>query len=621
MNLAQRMINSLNVLFFIVLSGLAINFNVSAEPVHKAVDGVIDLRGQINENRLVSLEGEWDFFYNQLLSPQEIEQHISSKKHIDVPKSWDLSTFDPDVDFARGYGTYHLKILMDDFDEPIAIYIPVINSAYRLFVDQDLRVEVGEVGTSEASTSPHYAPQPLILFPENPEVNLTIQVSNYGYNWGGLAKSLRIGKLLVLSYEIKKQVMNKIFISGFLFAIMIYNLALFSLRRSNPVPLIFALFCLCLGIREYVVENYLILNYFPTLGIRSLLTADHLSFFIAVVFGMHFNYLIFKQHFNFFFVKTTYFCSLVASAGLIIFGLNISHITLLFMQIYALFSVAYVFYILLLAYRAKQKGTRIMALGSVILGFCIINDILYAMEIIQSKYLASFGTAVYVLSQSYLTAINLNKGFMRSKLLSKKLEKQNIELKNLTQQQEDKIIERTNELALANKHLEQLAHNDALTEILNRHGMLPIIEQEQARFDRNQVGYSIALLDLDHFKCINDKFGHIAGDKVLKAIVDIVKNIIRDQDQFSRWGGDEFVLLLPDTDIDGAKKLAEKIRRAVEQISMSIEYQQISLSVTIGVAEIRANEQFSEVLKRADKATFKGKEQGSNQVVCDRFSN
>ena len=155
------------------------------------------------------------------------------------------------------------------------------------------------------------------------------------------------------------------------------------------------------------------------------------------------------------------------------------------------------------------------------------------------------------------------------------------------------------------------ANHDRLTDLFNRHKIDASLQQEIARSDRYSGLFSVILLDADHFKQVNDNFGHNAGDDVLKSIAHLAKAQVRKSDIVGRWGGEEFLIVLPETDQDGAAKVAENIRVAVAQHDFGLPRR---VTVSSGVACYQGPEQAEELLQRADSALYRAKEKGRNRV-------
>jgi diguanylate cyclase (GGDEF)-like protein len=179
---------------------------------------------------------------------------------------------------------------------------------------------------------------------------------------------------------------------------------------------------------------------------------------------------------------------------------------------------------------------------------------------------------------------------------------------------ETKVEQRTLQLKLANKELKALASNDPLTNTYNRHGLQQHIHSAFERYRRTQELFCVALIDYDHFKEINDNYGHDVGDIVLITGADLIKSGIREQDKLARWGGEEFLVLLPNTDLDGAFSIANKLKKVIsaKPIGQPVG---VNVSVTGGVAIVNQNDTFETLFKRADDALYKGKQNGRN-CIC-----
>lgn len=161
----------------------------------------------------------------------------------------------------------------------------------------------------------------------------------------------------------------------------------------------------------------------------------------------------------------------------------------------------------------------------------------------------------------------------------------------------------------------QLAFTDTLTGLYNRRYLLEELDREFARASRNESFLSLVILDLDGLKAINDRFGHNEGDVVLSRLGRILKRNTRASDVAARWGGDEFVLLAPDTDSQRASIIGERIRCQVERCRLMIAKQEISISVSVGIASYPAHaSRLTELIKRADQAMYNAKGLGKNQV-------
>ena len=165
------------------------------------------------------------------------------------------------------------------------------------------------------------------------------------------------------------------------------------------------------------------------------------------------------------------------------------------------------------------------------------------------------------------------------------------------------------------RELEVLARVDGLTGLLNRHTWMKEAEKEFERAKRYKVPFAVVMLDVDDFKSVNDNWGHLAGDIVLRKIGKILREECRSVDVPGRYGGEEFVVLLPHTDMEGAVSFAERIRKRIEQEDMKIPR---TVTATFGVAVFDPEnpvDSLDQLLIKADKALYKGKDMGKNVVV------
>ena len=163
--------------------------------------------------------------------------------------------------------------------------------------------------------------------------------------------------------------------------------------------------------------------------------------------------------------------------------------------------------------------------------------------------------------------------------------------------------------------LTRMALHDQLTGLYNRHYLMEVAEQKMARARRHKHDVSLLMMDIDHFKTINDTHGHPAGDAVLQAVAELLGEAIRKEDVVARFGGEEFVVLLDHCDITEAEEKAESIRGSIE----ALQHEGISTTISVGATQLNSDkDDFARMLKRADLAVYQAKEQGRNRVVVNK---
>jgi diguanylate cyclase len=173
----------------------------------------------------------------------------------------------------------------------------------------------------------------------------------------------------------------------------------------------------------------------------------------------------------------------------------------------------------------------------------------------------------------------------------------------------------------AQRELMDTANVDALTKLANRHRLNEIVTVLMAQSQRHKRPLSLIIADIDTFKSINDQYGHRVGDDVLLGVSQVLKACARDADTVVRWGGEEFILLLPDTNVRGAYISAERIRQKIEHHVVNSDQLKINVTMTLGAAQLTGKETFDRLVDRADAALRKGKAEGRNRVVLASPSN
>src|SRR5690606_37745496 len=162
-----------------------------------------------------------------------------------------------------------------------------------------------------------------------------------------------------------------------------------------------------------------------------------------------------------------------------------------------------------------------------------------------------------------------------------------------------------------------LSHHDALTSLLNRRAIEAALEREAQRLHRFGEPFTIIMIDIDHFKRINDRIGHAEGDAVLVAVSHCLQEHARGLDRVARFGGEEFCVLLPHTLHEGGMQAAERLRLAISRINVPWGDEHVTVTISGGVATAcDALEALPSVMRRADQALYQAKSEGRNTVVC-----
>jgi diguanylate cyclase len=265
----------------------------------------------------------------------------------------------------------------------------------------------------------------------------------------------------------------------------------------------------------------------------------------------------------------------------------------------------------------RSAGIYVLAWSGLLTGGIILA--LNKMQIIPrnffTDYAVQMGTLLEVLLLSFALAERIN----HERTL--RLNAQNHSLgmqKKSNEELEYRVIERTKELEIANSKLQELSDTDQLTGLKNRRFLDLYIDKEIARGVRYQHNLAVLLIDIDHFKTVNDQYGHLVGDDCLKEVAKIFSTQIlrRPTDLSARYGGEEFCVVLPETNNKGAISVANRIRENIQQLTIESRGFNGHLTISVGVyaAVPSSNELSSEYLERADNALYLAKENGRNRV-------
>jgi len=181
------------------------------------------------------------------------------------------------------------------------------------------------------------------------------------------------------------------------------------------------------------------------------------------------------------------------------------------------------------------------------------------------------------------------------------------------------------ELQRTREEIEQLKHElqqsrewmqqDPLTGMQNRRGMDAVLLREVARARRSGSVLSLSMIDIDHFKKLNDSYGHHAGDRALVHLAEITRSVLRETDIVVRYGGEEFLMIFPETDLNGARFVVDRLKLVVQKTPLIYEGRKISLNFSAGIAQLQPDENGSALVLRADRAVLQAKRDGRNRIV------
>lgn len=585
----------------------------------QAVGGLLNLEDlDFESSGVVPLNGEWQFYDEQFLSfDQEIPVEGNT---ISVPGLWNKAR----KSGAFGYGTYRLLVRIQDTDTTYGLKVPDFATSYRLYIDGKLICENGIPGKSLQETEPQWLPLITPFSTEAQDVEIVVHVANFAHVKGGMWKSILLGTQEQIYHQRDMAVALELFLFGSLFIICIYHLSVYILRTKERSLLFLGLFCLIMALRVLLTGEVFITSLFPGINFEMLSKLEYLTVPLGVLCFTMFVHHLYPDGFPPFSLKFIQGINLAYSVIIICFPLRVFAKFLITYQVFCIFVFFLLLFVLFKAVQTKEEGSHIIFAGTLILLITAFIDTTYANHFHNINLLSDTfpaGLVVFVFLQAFTLSLKFSNALDISESLKTDLERQ--------------VKARTWELEEANRNLYMAVIKDPLTLLYNRQEFENVVYAENIKYGerlQSHVKYSIICLDLDNFKYFNDNFGHSAGDIVLIEFAAILKKIIRSTDLAFRYGGDEFVILMPNTNVKKAISLAKRIVQETQtankifaskiEKSMGIKVtlnDSNSITCSIGIAYHIPDTFFNlkNLFWKADKALLQAKKTGKNRIFVN----
>lgn len=443
-------------MFFLLCFSMIIHNEVHAS---ESIKGVYTI-DQFPSNELLPLDGEWEFYWKKLYTPEDFQNNrIDSKpayvKIPDGPNGFDLGNGE---NVSLGYGTYHLQIQFpkEEVGTVKALHLPSISTAYNLWVNGELIESNGKVGTSKETAEPQHLKKTAVFQVKSETMELVLQVSNFHQRKSGIFTSIYLGEYeTVKEYREKALIFRSLIMMSFII-IGLYHLVLFLFHNSAKHLLFFSISVFFIALRTTMLEEPIANYLLPFLSWDVASKIEYLGFILGALF---FAYFVFTQYPNEVSKKMLYFISIINitySLFVIFASIYASSKTLILMELIGLITIIYILVINFLAFKRKRDNSTLNVIGTLILFAAGINDILFYNGYIHTIELASIALVFFIFTQAIIISRNYSKSF-------KKNEKYANELSVLNASLEEKVISRTNELNEANKQLFEA--NKKLTEV------------------------------------------------------------------------------------------------------------------------------------------------------------
>jgi diguanylate cyclase (GGDEF)-like protein len=563
------------------------------------VDGILDLRDWRFADGAVPLDGRWMLRYGELLGPELLEGTSPAPPFAFEPGSWNGTREAGRALGGTGVATHALRILLPPgHPRALSLLFGEAYSADRLFANGALVSERGHVARDHDVPDPR--PRTVRFSVETDTLDLVLQISNHFHHDGGLIRTPLLGPTPLIETLMDRQVKQDFFILGCLGVLGLYYVILFA-TRPEPALLLFSFLTLLVALRLATTGWYL--NDVLPLGAEGQLRLDYTTLYIAPAVYYAFVRALFPRTSSQWVFKISAAVAMIGTATSVLLPTAVFTGFLPVAMIGGVLVPVAASYALFVAVASGEEGAIPLLLAALVVVVVVGHDAWARAGMVATLWNGiAIASLLLVFAHAAALGVRLSRGLALSESLRGSLEELN---RNL----EARIAERT-------ATLERVAGTDPLTGVHNRRSLALLAEAERSGAHRQQHDFSLAIVDIDHFKEVNDTRGHGAGDMVLSRLASELASRVRAHDVIGRYGGDEFVVVLPYLGEDEAAGAAERFRQELAQISFpSAQGEPFRVTVSIGVATAGREESFEAVLKRADEALYAAKSAGRNRVA------
>jgi diguanylate cyclase (GGDEF)-like protein len=546
------------------------------------------VKGEVDSpdmDKAIRLDGEWLFFPGVYFDPGsgESAQQVPASIFLPVPGVWNSSN--P----FRGKGTYQVWIRNLVPGRLYAFQFKGVNSQADFWIDDAL---IGTWGAEGLDFTPHT----FWFTPENDRACLTVAVENPTLAYGGIWMPVWFGTAASIEKATTRDRLLVFFVFGAIIMMGLYHLALFIYRSFDQSTLFFGLFCLLIALKSGVSGEQVLGVAFPVFSGSGGLRLSYIAtILLPIVFILYLNIMFPRKRKGYILYGLAILGGVHAIVSLF-FPLHIIQGWFLPYQISILLAGIYVAVVLAIEIARKAPGSVLMMGGFILIFVSVINDILHDNKIINTFYSLDLGLFFFLFNQALIMG-KLYAGNFR-------------QVQDLNATLESRVQDRT-------KALEELSRMDHLTGLINRRYFWTLLNQEWERWVRYGQEFCVVMVDLDHFKEINDTWGHSAGDDVLKTLSELLQGNVRKTDSISRYGGEEFCLILPGITAPAAFILMEKIRTTVESTPLLAKPVPVHRTFSFGIAQASRHESPDALLDAADKLMYQAKQAGRNRGFAE----
>lgn len=389
---------------FVLLS--AFGQDSKAQKAHPLAEkGIIDLNGwDLQTDGIVKLNGEWEFYWNKLFDPYQLNEQIINEKvsFAGVPGLWNVVKADVGHLPDEGCATYRLLVKTGSISNSIAINVKYFISACRIWVDNKMVYEAGRVGDKSNISTGRFNPQIIIIKPDSNQFYITVQISNFGYANGGFVSGIELGDALTIVNQKNTRSYADMFLFGSILLMGLYHLALFCLRRKEYYTLYFSILCFLVSIRILVMGEMLLYEFLPEVPLYFLLKLSATTLSIGLPLFVMYLYSFFPEDTPVWFVRLSQATGFFFTMTTIIFENNLRDLFLPPFQICSVFIILIILVILARAVYRKRDASLVIFIATLSFALIVINDTLHGYGKINTGFYIPIGQVLFIFVQSFM---------------------------------------------------------------------------------------------------------------------------------------------------------------------------------------------------------------------------
>jgi|GEM_PF-800042 len=621
------------IIIILIFSPLILGEEEHPEKEHTAAILVPDFK----EEDIVSLEGNWEFYWEQLLTPADFaEDPPPPSTLIKVPRAWNGLEINDHSIPGQGYATYRIELEVNNERQLWGLRIPSVYSSFKLWANGEQIASSGQVSQDKEDYTPQVFPREVFFSGGEDNMELILQVANFHHARGGFIDNLELGtpEAIMARGNMKRSYDLVVFIG--LIVLGLYYVSIFFSRDNKIYLLYFGVFCLLLALRTVLAGEGIFWRINPDFPWSMGQKAGEASYFL----GMAAIIMVFRRAFR------EYIPRVIAALGLVVISLFFlvtvfgpttffTAFTFTFNPLVLVLAIVFLRFFFP-AFRDRETGASLMFLGLLVgvlaLGHDLISwgvsrwDLQFLRYFVFSGELGNAGLLLFAFLQSLGLGRIQFRSIKENEELAGDLQEDNekLEMQSLEQIKElehaaDKIEQQERQLEKAEQALEKVTFFDPLTGVWNRKYFNETLQDLWENNRKKNTHLAVIFLDIDGFNSFNQAYGYRMGDMLLIKVAALLEELASSPGEMvARYGGEEFVILLPDTSGDRALGLAENIRRKVEGLYLFQDNSRGYTPVTasLGVAALIPDESSipESLVAQAENAMFQAKSEGKNRV-------